>query len=245
MIAAHTGWIDKRNDPKKAILLGNGEELPEDAMKELIAFMEKMQCVYRWNAGQFVIVDNSMAYHAREPFTGGRRRVLASIGKGTRVIPKGMTHLALTSGDAMPCIGLGCWKIPKPDCANLVYEAIKLGYRCIDEASDYGNEYECGLGLKKALADGLVKREELWVTPKLWNTYHRKEHVKAACLRTLKDLGLDYLDLYLIHFPIAQKFVPFETRYPPEWFFDPNAHDKRMEEDLVPIKETSKLWSNW
>lgn len=66
MIAAYTGWIDKRNDPKKAVVFGNGQQLPESAMEELIAYMEKMQCVYRWNAGQFVIVDNSMTYHARQ-----------------------------------------------------------------------------------------------------------------------------------------------------------------------------------
>jgi len=155
--------------------------------------------------------------------------VLASIAKGTKAVEKGMTHLALASGDAMPCIGLGCWKIPKNDCANVVYEAIKMGYRCIDEASDYGNEIECGLGIQKALTESVVKREDLWVTSKLWNTYHRKEHVKAACLKTLKDLGLEYLDLFLIHFPIALKYVPVDIRYPPEWFYDPNAKDKRME----------------
>jgi D-xylose reductase len=90
------------------------------------------------------------------------------------------------------------------------------------------------------LADGLCKREELWVTSKLWNTYHRKEHVKNACLRSLQDLGVDYLDLYLIHFPIALKFVPFETRYPSEWFYDPSADDRRMEED-----ETCSYRETW
>lgn len=238
IVAAYTGWVDKRNDPKKAVLLGNGQELPEGPMRKLIEFMEKMSCVFYWNPGQFVIVDNTMTYHARQCFSGGRRRVFASIAKGTKTVDKNMTHLALTSGDAMPCIGLGCWKIPKPACADLVYEAIKLGYRCIDEAADYGNEYECGQGIKRALSEGIVKREQLWITSKLWNTYHRKEHVKAACQKSLKDLGVDYLDLYLIHFPISQKFVPFETRYPPEWFYDPSAKDRRIEEDLVPMSET-------
>jgi len=140
----------------------------------------------------------------------------------------------------MPQVGLGCWKIGKDQIAQVTYDAIKIGYRCIDEACDYGNEKECGEGIKKALADGLCKREELWVTSKLWNTYHRKEHVKNACLRSLQDLGVDYLDLYLIHFPIALKFVPFETRYPPEWFYDPSAADRRMEED-----ETCSYRETW
>lgn len=138
----------------------------------------------------------------------------------------------------MPSVGFGCWKIDKAVCADVTYNAIKAGYRCIDQAADYGNEKETGQGIAKALADGVVTRDQLWVTSKLWNTYHRKEHVKAACQKSLADLGVEYLDLYLIHFPIATKFVPFETRYPPEWFLDPNAEDKRMEEDNVPYRET-------
>ena len=138
----------------------------------------------------------------------------------------------LTSGDRMPAVGLGLWKIPKDACDRVVYDAIQTGYRCLDSACDYGNEKEVGKGIKRAIDDGVVKRDQLWVTSKLWNTYHRKEHVKAACLKTLSDLGLEYLDLYLIHFPIALKFVPFEERYPPEW----NHTDKPgMVEDNVPM----------
>ena len=103
----------------------------------------------------------------------------------------------------MPAVGLGLWKIPNEVCDQVVYDAIKVGYRCLDAASDYGNEKETGKGIKRAIDEGIVKRDQLWVTSKLWNTYHRKEHVKAACLKTLSDLGLEYLDLYLIHFPIA------------------------------------------
>ena len=57
------------------------------------------------------------------------------------------------------------------------------------------------------------------ITSKLWNTYHAKEHVRMACEKSLSDMGVEYFDLYMIHFPISQKFVPFETAYPPEWVF--------------------------
>jgi diketogulonate reductase-like aldo/keto reductase len=136
----------------------------------------------------------------------------------------------LTSGDRMPSVGLGLWKIPNEVCSQVVQDALRAGYRCLDAASDYGNEKEVGEGITKAIADGVVKREDIWVTSKLWNTYHRKEHVREACLKTLKDLNLTYLDLYLIHFPFALKFVPFETRYPPGWNY---TDEPGMVEDKV------------
>ena len=121
----------------------------------------------------------------------------------------------------IPKVGYGLWKVPQEQCADAVYNAIKIGYRHLDSACDYGNEVQVGEGIRRAIEDGLCSREELWITSKLWNTYHAKEHVKPALERTLNDLQLDYLDLYLVHFPIAQAFVPFETRYPPEWIHDP------------------------
>ncbi|MEL7297031.1 MAG: aldo/keto reductase [Pseudomonadota bacterium] len=138
----------------------------------------------------------------------------------------------------MPSVGLGIWKIDKPDTATAISTALDVGYRHIDSAADYGNEREAGEGIRHAIQQGVVSRDDLWVTSKLWNTYHRKEHVRAACERTLSDLGLDYLDLYLIHFPIALQFVPFEERYPAEWFRDPDAANPSMQLDNVPLHET-------
>ena len=138
----------------------------------------------------------------------------------------------------LPPIGLGLWKVPNDSAAQLVEQAIDAGYRHLDCACDYGNEREVGAGIRAALASGACRREELWVTSKLWNTYHAREHVRPALERSLRDLGLDYLDLYLIHFPIAQAFVPFETRYPPGWFFDPDAPNPGMKFTRVPLAET-------
>lgn len=149
-----------------------------------------------------------------------------------------MTNLILRTGDAMPAMGLGTWKIPREATAETVYTAISGGYRHLDCACDYGNEVEVGQGIARAIDEGIVTRQDLWVTSKLWNTFHRPEHVRAAIERSLADLGLAYLDLYLIHFPIALKYVDFADRYPPEWVFDPDADDPRMEIDPVPLADT-------
>ena len=132
-------------------------------------------------------------------------------------VPEGMTYQTLNSGDKLPQLGLGLWKMPQDVCSDVVYNAIKNGYRLLDSACDYGNEDKTGAGIKKAIDEGVVERKDLFVVSKLWNTFHRPEHVKAACQRSMADLKVDYLDLYLIHFPIAQPYVDPATQYPPEW----------------------------
>lgn len=149
-----------------------------------------------------------------------------------------MNSIELNTGRSIPTVGIGFWKIDRPITAEVVVEAIKAGYRHLDCACDYGNEQQVGEGIQQAISAGLCTRDDLWVTSKLWNTYHRAEHVRQAVERSLADLQLEYLDLYLIHFPIASKFVPFEERYPPEWLFDPNAAEPKIEVDNVPISET-------
>ena len=116
-------------------------------------------------------------------------------------------------------------------------EAIRVGYRHFDCACDYGNEVEVGEGLAASLGSE-VSRDDVWVTSKLWNNYHHPDHVASACERSLRDLQLDHLDAYLIHFPIAQRFVDFDTRYPPGWFHDPDADQPRIETEAVPIVDT-------
>ncbi|GIW99798.1 MAG: aldehyde reductase [Pirellulaceae bacterium] len=146
--------------------------------------------------------------------------------------------LQVGSNGRLPTVGLGLWKIPEDDAADVVYQAIAMGYRHLDSACDYGNERQVGEGIRRALEEGICTRQQLWVTSKLWNTYHRGEHVRPAVERTLRDLGLEYLDLYLIHFPIALRYVPMEQRYPPGWVYNPDQPDARMEPDPVPLQET-------
>jgi len=146
--------------------------------------------------------------------------------------------LKLNTGDELPAVGLGFWKVPRDDAAALVVDAIRAGYRHFDCACDYGNEAEVGAGIRAALDEGLCRREELWITSKLWNTYHTKAHVRQALEHSLLHLGVEYLDLYLIHFPISLRFVPFHMRYPPGWVFDPDAVMPQMEPTHVPVAET-------
>lgn len=148
-----------------------------------------------------------------------------------------MTTL-LADGGPFPSIGLGTWKIPNDLAPDIIRDSIEIGYRHFDCACDYGNETEVGVGLKRAITQGLCTRHELFVTSKLWNTYHEPKHVRAACERSLSDLGLDYLDLYLIHFPIPLAYVPFDTRYPPGWFHDPVAEHPAMKPIRVPLADT-------
>lgn len=155
--------------------------------------------------------------------------------------PDNTTHqqtIDIAGGTRMPSVGLGLWKIDNQSTADMVVAAIEAGYRHLDAACDYGNEQEAGRGIRMAIERGLCTREELWVTSKLWNTFHRRQHVRPAIERSLADLGLDYLDLYLIHFPIHLKYVAPAERYPPGWLFDPSAAEPRMELDSVPLAET-------
>lgn len=146
--------------------------------------------------------------------------------------------LKLNTGDNLPALGLGCWKIAPEMAADTVVQAIRAGYRHFDCACDYGNEAEIGAGIAKAIGQGLCRREDLFLTNKLWNTYHSKSHVRQALDHSLHVMNLEYFDLYLIHFPISLRFVPFHMRYPPGWVFDPESEHARMEPLHVSIAET-------
>ena len=116
-----------------------------------------------------------------------------------------MRTVAFANGDRMPLLGLGTWKSAPGEVGAAVREAIRLGYRHIDCASVYANEPEVGEAIRSAIAAGEVRREELWITSKLWCNAHGRDNVEAALRRSLGDLGLEWLDLYLIHWPVPIK----------------------------------------
>ncbi|HBL72552.1 MAG TPA: aldo/keto reductase [Bacteroidales bacterium] len=134
------------------------------------------------------------------------------------VNPALVPKVACQNGANIPVVGLGTFGSDNysPDqVAAAVDQAVRLGYRHIDCAAVYGNEKEIGCVLKRLFDEGVVKREDLWITSKVWNNKHGA--VREACLESLANLGLSYLDLYLVHWPFPnhhEKGVAVDSRDP-------------------------------
>lgn len=115
--------------------------------------------------------------------------------------------ITLQNGLAMPGMGLGVFQVENDATAEIVKNAIEVGYRSIDTAAIYGNEVGVGKGIKQAIASTGLKREDLFITSKVWNDGLGYDETIAAYEETLQKLGIDYLDLYLIHWPGKNKYT--------------------------------------
>eukprot|EP00759_Apiculatamorpha_spiralis_P029626 PhF_6_TR31759/c0_g1_i1/m.46757/K00002/AKR1A1, adh; alcohol dehydrogenase (NADP+) len=111
--------------------------------------------------------------------------------------------IVLNSGASIPVLGLGTFQAKEGECKAAVLAALTAGYRHIDGAAIYQNESEVGQAIEEFLqATPSVKRSDLFITSKLWNSFHAKDDIPGAIAKTLADLKLEYLDLYLIHWPV-------------------------------------------
>ena len=126
------------------------------------------------------------------------------------VDPNKVPQRTLYTGSQMPAVGLGTFgsdHVSPVRVAAAVEDAIRIGYRHIDCAAVYQNQKEVGEALGRAMVSG-VARSELWITSKLWNDKHAEEDVIPACRQSLRELQLDYLDMYLVHWPFPNFHPP-------------------------------------
>ncbi|HEX7326674.1 MAG TPA: aldo/keto reductase [Rhodanobacteraceae bacterium] len=127
----------------------------------------------------------------------------------------------------MPQLGLGTWKSSPGEVYGAVRDALRAGYRHIDCAYAYDNEAQVGRAVADGLAEG-IRRDELWITSKLWNSFHHRRNVRRALETTLQHLRLDHLDLYLMHWPVALR----------EGIGFPKSAADMLSLDVLPLAET-------
>ncbi|XP_016978087.1 aldo-keto reductase family 1 member B1 isoform X2 [Drosophila rhopaloa] len=120
----------------------------------------------------------------------------------------------LNNGYEMPILGLGTYNLKKSRCEAAVRHALELGYRHIDTAYLYRNEGIIGKVLGQFIGDRIIKREQVFLVTKLWDIYHEPQMVKYACEMQLKLLGVDYIDLYLIHSPVGVPYISDDDLMP-------------------------------
>ncbi|KAJ5077843.1 hypothetical protein M0811_05533 [Anaeramoeba ignava] len=132
-----------------------------------------------------------------------------------------MEYIELNTKQKIPALGIGTYRSPKGEVGKAIKIALETGFRHIDCAYFYGNEDEIGEILKETFDQGKIKREDVWITSKLWNIFHDPKDVQEGCEKTIKDLQCGYLDLFLIHWPVC--------------------FEKRNDLDLLPRKDENTM----
>lgn len=150
------------------------------------------------------------------------------------VNPSLVPQRKLNNGMIIPGIGMGTFgndKFSSEEVADAVYGAMKAGYRLFDGAAAYGNEKSIGEAYARAFADGIVQRQDLTIMTKVWNDMHGKGDVLVACAQSLRDLQLDYVDIYMVHWPFPN-------------YHAPGAHLEGRNPDAVPfaVEEYMTVW---
>lgn len=128
-----------------------------------------------------------------------------------RIDPQAVPKIRLATGQEIPCVGMGTFGSDHFNAEQIsaaVAGAIRCGYRLFDCAAVYGNEAEIGEVFQRALDEGIIRREELFITSKVWNNMHGSGDVLLSAAQTLKDLRLDYIDAYFVHWPFANYHAP-------------------------------------
>ncbi|XP_071090341.1 aldo-keto reductase family 1 member B1-like isoform X1 [Haliotis cracherodii] len=143
-------------------------------------------------------------------------------------------NIRLSSGHSMPMLGVGTYSCSKlNEVGNAVRTAVQIGYRYIDTTSTYETEQEIGVTIKQLIKEGRIKREELFIVTKVSGQCHKPEQVEPACRTSLEALNMDYIDLYLIHFPLAntdqERTQSTVTDYLDTW----RAMEKLVDKGLV------------
>lgn len=157
-----------------------------------------------------------------------------------KVNPRLVPQRKLSNGMIIPGIGMGTFgndKYSSQEVSDAVYGAIRGGYRLFDCAAAYGNEHEIGEVLARAFREGIVQREEVTIVSKVWNDMHGQGDVLVACAKTLRDLQLDYLDVYMVHWPFPTYHEPGAK--PGER--NPNAVPFSVEEYMTTWRQMERL----
>ncbi|KAL8767867.1 MAG: hypothetical protein Q9209_005759 [Squamulea sp. 1 TL-2023] len=141
--------------------------------------------------------------------------VATALGTGANDLQQPLT----SQSSKIPPLGFGTWNLEKTNVSQAVTAALQIGYRHLDCATVYGNQKEVGKGIANGLKKASLKRSDIWVTSKLWNDHHDPGLVEEALSQTLHDLGLDYLDLWLMHWPVGNPPGTGKTEldYLPAW----------------------------